>query len=70
MTNTEPKQIPADDAVVRLTEFIREVASLDDLAQLMSKYLENGPVQVIDENGKSDVANFSYGTTAENDGSN
>ena len=57
-----PERVEADDAIVSLTEFLREVADLDDLAELLAKYVKNGPVQVYDDNGESEVVAFSYGT--------
>ncbi len=57
------ERIEADDAIVRLTEFLREVADLDDLAKLMAQFIADGPVQVYDENGDSEV----FGTTDKNE---
>ena len=47
-------EVPEDEAVKAIVTFVREVADLDDVAELYSRYIADGPVAVLGDVGKSD----------------
>ena len=51
----ETTKVPEDEAVKAIVSFVREAADLDDLAELYSRYIANGPVTVVGDTTNSDA---------------
>ena len=50
----ETTEVPEDQAVAAIVSFVRDAADLDDVAELYSRYIADGPVTVLGDTTNSD----------------